>query len=110
MAKLKTSYWVIEHIPTGTFMPEVHSGYSHWKPWEFPCEDSRDSHVIRLFDKFVSAKTALTWYLKGEFYWKSIDPQCPYEGRDRKDWRKTEHHNPEYFKIRKLTTVLEKDV
>lgn len=58
--------WAIRHKPTGHFMPQSSSkrhGYTH----DEPTDCGNDSHwCMRLFGREQDAKTALTWWLKGE--------------------------------------------
>lgn len=57
--------WVIRHKPTGKLMPQSSRkkhGYTHDEP--VPMENS--NWCPRLFSREQDAKTALTWWLKGE--------------------------------------------
>lgn len=57
--------WAIIHLPTGKFLPQSsrkRQGYTHDEP--VPMEDSNG--CPRLFGREQDAKTALTWWLKGE--------------------------------------------
>lgn len=57
--------WAIRHKPTGRFLPQSSSkrhGYTHDEP-----AIMEDSNICpRLFGRVQDAKTALTWWLKGE--------------------------------------------
>lgn len=57
--------WAIRHKPTGRFMPLSNNkrhGYTHDEPGIM-----EDSNLCpRLFGREQDAKTALTWWLKGE--------------------------------------------
>lgn len=57
--------WAIRHKPTGRFMPQSSSkkhGYTHDEPTIMV-----DSNLCpRLFGRAQDARTALTWWLKGE--------------------------------------------
>lgn len=57
--------WAIRHKPTGSFMPQSNKkrhGYTHDEP------KSLDNSTVcpRLFGREQDAKTALSWWLKGE--------------------------------------------
>ncbi len=57
--------WAIRHKPTGRFLPQSNNkrhGYTHDEPDIM--EDS--NRCPRLFGREQDAKTALTWWLKGE--------------------------------------------
>lgn len=57
-------YYAIRHKPTGNFMPQsdrsIRAGFTHHEP--------RNPQAVppRLFTREQDAKTALTWWLKGE--------------------------------------------
>lgn len=76
-------FWIIKHVPTGGYLPAGQGrngrGFTHQEvvpplgPW-----------APRLFDSQASAKTALTWWLRGittvtytqhgSSLWDDIDP------------------------------------
>lgn len=93
-AILGTDYYVIQYIPTGELMPEVHSGYTHWKPWDQ--ENSRTAFTPRLMFTEREAKAVLSSYLQGEYYFKPL-PADPGDGRAKRN--KTAHHNRSDFAI-----------
>lgn len=62
--------WAIRHKPTGHFMPQSSKkrhGYTHDEPVTL----DNSHHCPRLFAREQDAKTALTWWLKGE---TTVDP------------------------------------
>lgn len=63
------TFYVIRHKATHELMPEVHTGYTHWKPGQ---ENSRRSPIPRLFISEKKAKAALRSYLQGEFAWVPV--------------------------------------
>ena len=73
--------WVIRHKPTGHVMPQSSRkkhGYTHDEP--VPLESH---HCPRLFAREQDAKTALTWWLKGE---TSVRYSGDYYGEIDEDW------------------------
>lgn len=83
--------WAIRHKPTGRFMPQASNkkhGYTHDEP--VIMVDS--NWCPRLFGREQDAKTALTWWLKGETSarwtggqytnaWGDVDDDFDYEWR-----------------------------
>ena len=56
--------WVLEHIPSGKFMPEIHRGYSHLTVRDF-VQLEGDTVPPRLFPTKRAAGNAKTAYLMG---------------------------------------------
>ncbi len=57
--------WAIRHKPTGKFLPQSNNkrhGYTHDEPGIV----ESGNRCPRLFGREQDAKTALTWWLKGE--------------------------------------------
>lgn len=66
--------WAIRHKPTGHYLPQSsrkRHGYTHDEPVTM-----ESNFCPRLFAREQDAKTALTWWLKGETsaYWSHVSP------------------------------------
>lgn len=85
-------YYAIMHLASKRIMPEVHRGYTYWKPWK---EDAdRTSPIPRLFTTRRNAKIALSTYCKGECKVRLVD-----DFDILRTYNKTINHTKDDFRI-----------
>lgn len=69
------SYWAIQHIPSGGFLPDMGRGQTHAEP---------TTHLPpRLFTEARAAKMALNWWLNGKI---TVSHSCDYWGEEDESW------------------------